>query len=1124
MKKFLLPLAVLSLSLGAQAQTLFSEDFENGNTGANPRPIGTNPGWTTIDSYKGANTNYAWGNYYRDPEGQSGSQISGANCAHVSGPIFDNEGDGANGPREEVLLSPKMTLDGTYQLSVSFEVSPMNAVDRSRYDFQVRVLQADGDIKTAPVVFTIQDPEVLRNCGVVSGHTSGLVEDWAVRTAKIDLSAFAGLEVQLAFVFKMQSLIANSLWIDDIKVEKFTPAQGPVAKTDIDRVAFPTVYVGEKAWSDPITLTNIGQDGLKITSIDFPAGVSSNLPIDKVNLRRYDSLSFNLAYSASLASATSGNVTLHTTGGDVVIAISGSKEFVPEGFTLETFEGHWPPAGWTNNGWSTAPYAIEGDRSVSCDGNYTKSTLRSPRLDLIDGGKVIFTYYNQFIDESEYPEYDIELQLSIDGGQNWKTKWTSDYQKLNELLTDTIDLGTGSDNCYIQWVYPAVESDDEGAFPHSFFYMDRLLLPTLFGADGVPGVASNPTPKVGTENVYPFDVTLTWEPAQFAQGYKLYLGTTSACNEVFDGLDLGKDLSVVIPKLDYATNYRWKIIPYNDKGDTNAGISTWTFSTQPDATIREFPYIEDFDNSDKGKLPIGWISDDSKCAYSPYRQWSINTYKKYYDANGKAFCPIQTIWLNAGESNNVTTPECILPADKPMEITFVWGDGHPSDLQTDPAGIIQKQNVEPNNGISELRFEIFANGQWTELTTISENAASDGKKYWINERVDLSTYAGQTVKFRWTHYSYSGRDGGGAVARICIEEAKGDKVAFNKEGWNAGCVNYQKAVSSGEQFTLFNHGSNAQKISKIEFATPNFETTLKVGDEIPASGALKFALKFNALDSQAALEDEMTLTFESGLEAALPVSGIAEKQNTRYYSFEPNDDDYIWTDDFTMIDKDRSPNFNFSTSWIHFSAGGQKGAFSVESDDKDGTGLYGMMKPISGTHALVAASPAAAAADNWLISRRLKATADSKFSFYGRNMDSENTILPDPKHELEILVSTKGNTEISEFQTVLSRRDIPYCKEDEWNRYEIDLGQFDGQNVYVALRHLTPSATNLAFFDDLRLENFLDAESTIEEISTAQQTVEVYNLSGQKVASATEDLPRGLYIVKTGSKTLKIKL
>ncbi len=1127
MKKYYLPLVALAFAAGsANAQTILSEDFETGNTGNALHPIAVGAGWTTVDSYKGSNASYTWHNYYANPNGENANPtISGACCASVDAPLSINPTDGG-GPREEILLTPELDLNDTYQLQFTFKVSPINSSDNSRYDLQVRVVEGDN-LNGAETIFSIQNEKMLRESGI----SVFPIPDWAPYTAKVDLSDFKGSKVKLAFVYKMFAQSANVVWLDDVSVKKHTPATTPLPSLSMDRYTFPTVYIGEKRYSDPITLTNVGKDGLKITGIDCPAGFGTNLNTGAVDLKTFQSVMFNIFYKAEMASAADGKIVIHTTGGDATINVAASKQLVPDGASLETFEAYFPPAGWENKGWGWTTIALEGDHTAYQSGDFSKTYLRSPRLDLIDGGKISFTYFNSY-DGDYAPEYDITLELSIDGANTWKTVWTSDYQNgLNKTLTEEIDLGQGSDNCYVRWVYPAVESDDEGAFDHSTFYLDCVVLPKLFGADGVPTAAFDPTPAPGTQDVYPKGVTLSWAPAQFATGYKLYLGTTSACNEVIDGQDLGNALSIDLPDLGYETRYCWKVIPYNAKGDANNNISTWTFTTQKDASITSFPYEQNFTES-KNDLPTGWISTPS-ATYS--RTWSVNGIKNYQH-DGKTYNVAFTTWLNAGESNSMLSPEVTLPADKPMCISFIWGDEHPASLKVDPTGMVQKNNVAPNNGVSEMTFDIYVDGQWTTLSTISEGYVDDEDyKYWINERVDLANYAGKKVQFRWFHKSYSGRDNGGSVTHVVIDEAKGDNAAFNRSGWNTGKVNYEKSIASGDLFTIFNLGSNDLTIKSVGFTTPNFTTSLKAGDVLAAGSATPFTMQFDALQSAGTVNDTMSVEFEGGHTATLALEGEGLPQGTFYFSFEPNDLDYKWDEEFTMIDADKAPNYSFSSYWIYYSADGMRGAFSCESDSKENDGMYGMMNPVSGMHALVASSGETVNADNWIISRRLVAGNNAKFDFYARNWESLESVLPDPKHSVSVLVSTGSNTKTADFSPVLYPTEIPFLHSGEWNHYEVDLSAYAGQSLYVALRHTTGSPSNLAFFDDFTLSDFAVDASGIENV-TAEETagipadarVEVYNINGVLVATgvgprALDQLEKGFYVVKAeGCKAFSI--
>ncbi len=1121
MKKVYLPFFALLTCLGMQAQTIFEENFETSSTVDAASPIGTQAGWTTINGYSGSTMKFNWFNKVGNPEKPD---INGAHCAAIEASRLSAEDEGC-GPREEILLSPEISLDGTCQLQFSFVVSPMHYIDNSRYDLQVRVVE-DGNIDGAETIFSLHNEKMLRESGITQFPILG----WDVQTARIDLSDFKDSKVKLAFVFKMFREIGNSAYVDDISVHKFTPPTAPVPSLSLTRYDFKQMYVGEKRFSDVFTLTNTGTDGLKINSIELPNGVTSTLKTGSVDLLRNQSVDFRLLYTASMTSASAGNVVLHTTGGDATIAIAASKELVPEGLTFEGFEEYFPAAGWVSDGWGpSSSIVLEGERSASCDGGYGRCTLRSPKLDLTDGGSVTFTYFNYYTsdDPDSAPEYDITLEVSYDGGSTWTTKWTSDYMyHLNNVYDETVDLGLGTDESYIRWCYPPVESDDEGAFPHSNFVLDRVLLPNVVGADGTPGRTTLLSPENGAEQIYPKNVLLTWGPAQFAKGYKLYVGTNTECNDLVDGQDLGKAYRYELPQLDYETTYRWKVVAYNDKGDATS-TPTWRFTTQKDASVAEYPYEENF-SADR-TLPVGWKTETTD--YSSYN-WSTSPYLPTYSFGGNTYPVVLCSWLNTGKTNFLESPEFKLPDDRSMAITFVWGDYHPLDLLVDASGLVKKNNVEPNNGASITSFQVLADGEWHTLSSISENPNADDKKYWINEKIDLAQFRGKKVQFRWFHESFSTKDKGAALAHIVVAENKDYTAGFNVAEWNAGKVNYNKSLESGDIFTLFNQGTKELTIKKAEFGTANFTTTLAEGDKIAADGAKKFGIRFDALETAATVNDKLTVSFDGDCTVELPVTATALPDGTFYYSFEPNDLEYKWNDDFTMIDADNSIGYMFTTSWVNYSKNGQKAAFSLENDSED-TGMYGMMNPVSGIHALVAASPQSVRADNWLIYRQVTAGSNAAFDFYARNWDTEGTVEPGPQHSVTVLVSEAGNTNTADFTPVMQRTEMPLLKGKEWNHYNVDLSAYAGKKIYIALRHTTDEPSDLSFYDDFTFSDMEHAASGIDGISVLPDdaTVEVFNIGGVKVASGKgmstlDTLAKGLYIVRisdgTSTRTFRI--
>lgn len=1102
MKKLYFSIALALAAATVTAQTILDEDFETTSKETYSTPIAKGAGWETVNTYTGTRIDYKWANHYNEKGAMSGLHDACCDGSMFAGTTAD---EGA-GPREEILLSPEITLDNTYQLSFDWKVSPNAYQSATAYDLQIRIVE-NGDVANAETIFSIQNEEDLKESGVMVYP----ITTWDPNTSKINLSDWQGKKVRIAFVYKMLTTNANILYIDNVLVKQFTAPTTPVPGLSLTRYDFGNVYIGEKFYSDAITLTNNGTNGLKIESVDLPAGVAMTIDPSTVNLDKYTSVSFRFSYTASLTNPASANAVLHTNGGDVSIALSATKMATPDGMTEETFEGYFPPAGWTTTGWTQSNGGFEGDHSAWGTGSFTDCYLTSPRLDLTNGGKVSFFYHNQTNETSESNEYqynDFSVELSTDGGKTWKQQWIYDYTLGTSSKSITLDLGVGTDNSYVRWKDAAIGYDaNEGADPYAEIYVDRVFLPTIYGADGIPGITSLVAPKDSLKDVYNKDIVLQWTPAQFATGYRLYVGSNKDADNLINGIDLGNVLTYTIPTADYSTFYYWKVVPYNSKG-TADNVPTWHFTTIPDASTASYPYVADFSDN---KIPNGWIS--SKSTYYG-RQWDI------HGSQGNPAPCLWATWLNAGDNISITTNEFKLPEAKAMRICFDWNNFHPVDLKTDESGLAKKENMVPDNGTSKTTFEIGVDGTWTELSYISENANKENP-YWINEAFDLSAYKGKNVQFRWTHYSMSGNDDGASIDNVVIEEFEGDKGTFNKEEWKAGKVNYGKAVNSGDIFTLLNKGGNNLTVKSVAFGTPNFTSSLKENDVIAPNTGLQFNITFEAKDAAAVVNDNMTVTFTNGNTMTLPVEGEGLAKDVRYYSFEKNDLDYDWLTDFTMIDVDKAPGYAFGAPWIKFSMSGLPYAFAVGYDSE----MYGIMSPVSGDAALVAAGPNSSTSvmksDNWLISRQMYVGHGATVDFYARNWESLQSIMPSGMNKIGVYVSEGDPTDVSSFTAVMAQEEIPYLDGNSWKHYTVDLSAYTGHQVYVALRHTTDVQAYVCFFDDLTFTHFHDDPTGIETVSAVGDNahVSVYGINGVLVAEGTgietlRNVPSGIYVVK----------
>lgn len=1109
MKHFTLLVMSLLLTIGAKAQTILYEDFETEATEYCSEPVATDPGWTVING-SADGLQYNWHNYYTEKGHNTGSK----HVACVDAKTYEAAGVGL-GPREEILLSPEIDLNDTYQLSFDWSAGPMAWMNNSRYDLQVRVV-TDGDVNNAETIFSIQNNQILK----LSGVDPSSIGTWDAHKSKVGLEEWKGQKVKLAFVYKMMNVTGNQVCLDNVMVKKYSPETGPRATVSLTNYVFPSMYIGEKYYSEVIKLTNAGLDGLKITSVDCPSGLALNIDPATVNLASKEYVNFQLSYTASLFSPASGAVVLHTTGGDVSIKFTATKEALEDGYVIENFENGVPPTGWKSKGWERTATAIEGDYSAWASGGYSTAYLTSPRLNVKDGDKLSFTYYNDFTngDEGECQYNDFSVEVSYDGGETWSEMWLFDYQKRTILETLTLNFTQASDNTYVRWKNTAVEITDEGADPYSSVILDRVILPEYYGSNLAPNAPELVSPADGAEELLCRNIELTWKPVLFADGYRLYVKGNGSY--LVNGVDVGNVQSYTIARADYETTYTWKVVPYNSYGSAT-NVPEWTFTTQKDATTSIFPYTEDFSNCGEG-LPTGWTSSNTS-NYGANRNWSTNTSKYWGDEPGSLY----SMWLSTGQEASVTTQEFKLPASGNYKISFVWGNNHPASLKMDESDL--HRNSTPaggNNGFAEVVFEVIADGVAHKLGYISEPKIDDDYNYWTPESFDISEFAGQTVQFRWTHRALSGRDNGAGLDNILIEMIEGNKAAFNQEEWNAGKVNYNKSTSTATVFTLLNKGSQSLTVESATFATENFSTSLKAGDVIAVDGGIEFTMQFNALISASNIDDELTVAFEGGYSVKLPVHGKALAEDVLYYAFEKNELDYNWNDDFTLIDVDRQATLNLSSYWIQYDLKGAPFAFAQGYDSE----MYHIMKPTSGDGALIAATPASdvSESEDWIVSKALSVNSNSTFNFMARNYESLESVLPNPRHRIEVLVSTTSAKDRKSFETVMKGQEIPFLTSGAWQSYSVDLSKYAGQTIYVALKHYTVGGGLLAFFDDFTFNHVSEGATRINAVSADDlDNATIYTVDGKMVGKGNiiNSLGRGMYIIKTtrGQKKIAVK-
>lgn len=1092
---FILALMVLTSAIGAKADTLLTEDFE----GSTFPPTG----WTVIDSDVDGAINH-WKLYNDNP-------LGGKQSAHVCSPSY-SENEPA---KEEMLVTPELDLQGTYKLQFAWEGATHQSLDKQEYDFQVRVQVSGTD--TWDTIWSMVDRDDVVNSGVDYPWTA-----WTAYVSNVDLSAYQGKKVKIAFVYCL--LIGgegkgNCIWLDNVSVESHTPATSPQAELSLSSYIFPTAYIGAKKYSETITLSNTGRDVLKVTSIEGIDGTDfgTTLKPEAVELEKGDKYSFQVYYEPTVTGLARATMTINCNGGDPVsISLQGSKTLLPDGYSYEGFEGDvFPPLGWTvapadSYGWTAYGSGMSGDRAAYC-AITDSSELVSPRLDLSgdEEYKITFDYYDEYTastDDATAPSDYVDLMYSTDGGATWKTLWTNDYY--NETIRKEFSLGTPkSDNCYVKFVYsiPGLDLTSYDDVPdYSVMFLDDVILPPLYGSQSAPKPVTIVSPADKATGVANRRLTLNWNGSQFATNYKLYVGKAAGTWDIVDGEDLGTATSYELPNLDYATTYYWQVVASNSYGSAE-GSATWQFTTLADQTISTYPYFEGFESGD---FAAGW-----QTVKDAYTHWAVSGYSSF-DGSYSA--------LASGNDNNtcavLETPDFLLPEGSKPVVSFYWGNRVPAGLTVDPTGTVTNPTTEVDD-IDAVYFDVYADGEYVNKAVLCYHPTGDDpEEYYYRESVDLSQYAGKRIMLRWRYNVVNGMKAHGcALDNISVKlVSDGECLAFfNKEEWNAGDVNYNRAATSGDVLSIGNGGTSELEVSSVAFTASNFTTTLAAGTKLASNEVKTFSIDYAAGTTAGTVSDEMVVNFTNGQTAKLPVSGTTLGKDVLYFNFDNDEHGSTSPKGLTTIDYDGVATV--PPTLIYYPNRGTAFAFIVLNVDKDHANWQDVY-PRSGEQVLAGMRDTNNEYDtnDWIISPRLTATESSKFRFFAEGYGNDSQF---DKSNVKVLVTTGDNIySQSAFTTVMEATELEW---HTWNEYTVDLSSYAGQEVNVALVHTAPKAGFVSFFDDFYYEGFADASSLADGISslTVMKTTdnsEIYNIAGQKLNNMSKP---GLYIVN-GKKTV----
>ncbi|PNQ74722.1 hypothetical protein C1T31_00850 [Hanstruepera neustonica] len=242
--------------------------------------------------------------------------------------------------------------------------------------------------------------------------------------------------------------------------------------------------------------------------------------------------------------------------------------------------------------------------------------------------------------------------------------------------------------------------------------------------------------------------TLSWNAVANSDSYELVVATDSGLSNVVSSQTGLTNTSVSLSGLSYDTDYYWRVRAINNCANGNWS-PIWQFTTDqaPQCTgtiINTYPYLETFDAG------IG----DWTQATGDDGNWTL-------DANG-------TQSGNTGPSDDITGGGNYFYTEAsngggnlgPNATAILNSPCYDLSGLTEAYFSFYYHMYGSNMGTLDLEISVDDGSNWTNIFTLSGNQGNQ----WFNHFIDLSSYVGSNVKFR-----FIGTTGGGFRSDMAID-------------------------------------------------------------------------------------------------------------------------------------------------------------------------------------------------------------------------------------------------------------------------------------------------------------------------------------------------------------------
>ncbi|MBI9054891.1 MAG: choice-of-anchor J domain-containing protein [Bacteroidales bacterium] len=879
----------------------------------------------------------------------------------------------------------------------------------------------------------------IKNTGNAALNITDILVDapFSIVTKTLTIAQASQQDVEITFsptiagaATKMLSLTIDGEFDGTNTIELNAMALAKKPTISLTTTDFDPVILGSNSKAI-LSIENIGNADLNVSSIDINAPFSCTVSLLTIIAGAKEDV--ELTFNPETEGVFNETITVNITGeynGTNTINVSGST-YVPD-VLFEDFEAEeFPPLGWTvkddgYNGWHRgyiASSAYEGGfyAYAGPDGG----SLTTPKLNIKDGDEISFYAHN-----SSSSNGTLSLKYSTDNS-TWSDlqdiTLTDDYTKI------TVDLSSIVGEKFI------------GFFGKNYVFVDNVSGPEML-VPATPYPASNPTPidqAQGLNNM----IKLSWNESLCADGYKICLGTSENPIAVLDNVNVGTDTEYMVHALDFATNYIWKVIPYNNGVDAE-DCPVWRFTTMADPTINNFPYTQGFEKDEQNP---GWIVNNWFSGAEAYMgDLSARTTPNTTDA------VLMTAPIN-------------LPSD--FCIHFYW--------KNDDIDAPEKNSKVAEHDTSYFEVSTDFGKTWTTLRTLSpEKAMTEYQR----EIVNLSDYAGDNVYLRW-HYVSDGnvqKAYGVGLDAISIQARPTTPVAeINNTAWEAGVVDFGQTASSENIFEIINIGVGTLEITSANLSSGEFSTSFVKEDvALLENETYTFSFDYNPTDAGSDT-DKFTIICSSGETFKIDLTGKAHSEDFTLWDIEEMEDFATTPIPWRTINADKLPTWGWSD--FDFPHEGDSLAFIVFNPKAVSAEGF---TPHSKNKFLASIAARGSTADpvsnnDWLISPHGNLGENPEFSFWAKSSTDQSGLL----EKFNVAVSTTGY-QPSDFKIISGTTNPIEAPASEWTKYNFDLSEFKGENVYVAIQCV--SFNNFIFMvDDLCLYDFSEINDAPNFISTA---------------------------------------